>query len=164
MAICHDDGWYADAKFATEWNFDTKTVTANTTIYAKWDYTEVFLKNLSTKIEARYLQPLATTLNQEGNNGARRLSYAQKDMVNMKVDHRAFALIEVISPTKAVYEVSESYIKTLTQPQVQTDRPEEVNAAEKHTFELLGLGTDNVHYTFTGAIITLPLPATSSIL
>lgn len=30
------EGWYKDAGYATAWNFSTDTVTANTTLYAKW--------------------------------------------------------------------------------------------------------------------------------
>ncbi|WP_138754073.1 leucine-rich repeat protein, partial [Paenibacillus sinopodophylli] len=30
-------GWYGDAGYATAWNFSTSTVTANTTLYAKWN-------------------------------------------------------------------------------------------------------------------------------
>ncbi|MEG2658934.1 MAG: InlB B-repeat-containing protein, partial [Clostridiales bacterium] len=30
-------GWYTDNKFATAWEFDKSTVTANTTLYAKWN-------------------------------------------------------------------------------------------------------------------------------
>jgi len=30
------DGWYKESAFVTKWNFNTDTVTANTTIYAKW--------------------------------------------------------------------------------------------------------------------------------
>jgi len=34
---CGFGGWYKDAAFANEWNFDTDTVTQDTTLYAKWD-------------------------------------------------------------------------------------------------------------------------------
>ena len=30
-------GWYKDSGYLTEWNFNTNTVTSNTTIYAKWE-------------------------------------------------------------------------------------------------------------------------------
>ncbi|WP_415696645.1 InlB B-repeat-containing protein, partial [Erysipelothrix inopinata] len=39
------DGWYTDTTFATEWYFDTDTVTDNMTLYAKWSpliYTVTF--------------------------------------------------------------------------------------------------------------------------
>lgn len=32
-------GWYTDSEYATEWNFETDTITADTTIYAKWTRT-----------------------------------------------------------------------------------------------------------------------------
>ena len=32
-------GWYKDSGYLTEWNFNTDTVTSNTTIYAKWERT-----------------------------------------------------------------------------------------------------------------------------
>jgi uncharacterized repeat protein (TIGR02543 family) len=31
------DGWYKDAEFATAWDFDTDTVSADVTLYAKWN-------------------------------------------------------------------------------------------------------------------------------
>ena len=36
------DGWYRESTFATKWNFDTSTVTGNTTLYAKWGYIVTF--------------------------------------------------------------------------------------------------------------------------
>lgn len=33
---CTFDGWYKEADFQTVWNFGTDTVTADTTLYAKW--------------------------------------------------------------------------------------------------------------------------------
>ena len=33
------EGWYKDSEFNTAWNFDTDTVSDNTTIYAKWNTT-----------------------------------------------------------------------------------------------------------------------------
>jgi len=40
-------GWYADSEFVTAWNFASRTVTADTTIYAKWipQYTVSFEVN-----------------------------------------------------------------------------------------------------------------------
>ena len=42
-------GWYKDKNCTTEWNFDTETITADTTIYAKWKedvkYTVTFNTN-----------------------------------------------------------------------------------------------------------------------
>ena len=32
-------GWYRETGCTNEWNFDTDTVTANTTLYAKWTAT-----------------------------------------------------------------------------------------------------------------------------
>ncbi|WP_242941677.1 InlB B-repeat-containing protein [Parasporobacterium paucivorans] len=37
-------GWYKDASFANVWNFATDTVTANTTLYAKWTATAAAVK------------------------------------------------------------------------------------------------------------------------
>jgi uncharacterized repeat protein (TIGR02543 family) len=34
-------GWYKEAAGTTPWNFAADTVTANTTIYAKWDFVPV---------------------------------------------------------------------------------------------------------------------------
>ncbi|WP_171056296.1 InlB B-repeat-containing protein, partial [Paenibacillus sinopodophylli] len=39
-------GWYTDADYATAWNFSTSTITADTTLHAKWnaipEYTVTF--------------------------------------------------------------------------------------------------------------------------
>lgn len=32
-------GWYKDSEFVTAWDFANDTITANTTIYAKWETT-----------------------------------------------------------------------------------------------------------------------------
>ena len=32
------EGWYGDSSFTTAWDFDTDTVTSDTTLYAKWDW------------------------------------------------------------------------------------------------------------------------------
>ena len=37
-------GWYREATFTTEWNFDTDTVTSNTTLYAKWTAKETAIE------------------------------------------------------------------------------------------------------------------------
>jgi len=35
------EGWYKEATFATEWNFETDVVTENVTLYAKWEEEEI---------------------------------------------------------------------------------------------------------------------------
>ncbi len=42
-------GWYADGEFNTEFNFDTTTITADTTIYAKWN--EVIYYTVTLNVE-----------------------------------------------------------------------------------------------------------------
>jgi len=42
------EGWYTSTAFTTQWNFSTNTVTANTTLYAKWSvrtYTVAYSAN-----------------------------------------------------------------------------------------------------------------------
>ena len=39
-------GWYKDSGFENAWDFETDTVTANTTLYAKWDYIDPAVANV----------------------------------------------------------------------------------------------------------------------
>ena len=48
-------GWYKDSSFTTLWNFATDTVTANTTLYAKWGYTVDFNANSGTPAPAQQI-------------------------------------------------------------------------------------------------------------
>ena len=41
------DGWYKEAAFTNRWNFNTDTVTANTILYAKWNWDENFLESVT---------------------------------------------------------------------------------------------------------------------
>ena len=42
------DDWYKESSFTTKWNFATDTVTANTTLYARWTSTITYNANTAT--------------------------------------------------------------------------------------------------------------------
>ena len=50
-------GWYKEASCTNEWNFDTDTVSTNTTIYAKWQVTVTF------DVQGKCAAPAMLTLN-----------------------------------------------------------------------------------------------------
>ncbi|MEK4426855.1 InlB B-repeat-containing protein [Solibacillus sp. FSL K6-1523] len=50
-------GWYADAGLTTKWNFATDVVTANMTLYAKWEHTVTFNTNGGTAIPEIVVEP-----------------------------------------------------------------------------------------------------------
>lgn len=59
----HFEGWYKDAEFSQIWNFDTDTVTADITLYAKWQEqaagTHVVTFNLSGHGADFFLYPVS---------------------------------------------------------------------------------------------------------
>jgi uncharacterized repeat protein (TIGR02543 family) len=60
------DGWYRDAAKTTLWNFDTDTVTANTTVYAKWVSGTVQSYTVTFDADGGYPTPNSQTVSSGG--------------------------------------------------------------------------------------------------